>query len=562
MHPFRTRRRQGQTIVIALAICLTAAAGFAAPLPIAQIDKGKIQGAFTTDGQIISFKGVPYAAPPVEDLRWKAPQPVAKWRGTRPAVDFGSHCIQSATYPDMVFRDPGASEDCLTLNLWAPAQIKHGGLPVMVWIYGGGFVAGGSSEARQDGEALARRGVVVVSMNYRLGVFGFLALPELAAESGHGASGNYGLMDQAAALLWVKRNVAQFGGDPNNITIFGESAGSSSVSALMASPLSKDLIAKAIGESGAAFSGPTRSFPPHQSVEGEAATWAEHVFATSRVFYLRTVKAEEILAAALSKTAPLPPKFAPVVDGYFLPDSVPNIFAGGQQAHVPLLAGWNADEVRTRVTDAKVKTTLQSWRAQAQAEFGAKAPTFLAAYPATTDAQAERVAGDYVSDKFIAYSTWAWIEAHARSGASPVYRYRLDLASPGDRYHEPTAGAFHSDDIEYVFGNLESRQSATWRPEDHKLSELMGEYWTNFAKTGNPNAPGLPKWPTYNATGPSVSATSSSGPSFGATPAANASISGTSPGPWQVMHLDATSQAKPDTERPRYVFLDRAWSDH
>ncbi len=221
--------------------------------PRIKTDKGKVEGALTTDGKVAAFKGIPYVAPPVGNLRWQPPQPAAKWSGTRAAKEFGSHCIQSAGYPDMVFHDAGPSEDCLTLNVWTPAGAKHGSLPVMVWIYGGGFVSGSTSENRQDGQFLAHRNVVVVSMNYRLGIFGFFAHPELTAESAHHASGNYGLMDQGAALEWVKRNIAAFGGDPKNITIFGESAGSFAVSSLMASPLTKDLISKAIGESGGAF---------------------------------------------------------------------------------------------------------------------------------------------------------------------------------------------------------------------------------------------------------------------------------------------------------------------
>src|SRR5580704_5052597 len=216
-------------------------------------DKGKVEGSLTTDGKVRAFKGIPFAAPPVGNLRWQPPQPAAKWKDARSAKDFGNHCLQTGGYPDMTFHDPGASEDCLTLNVWTPIDAKPGSLPVMVWIYGGGFNTGGTSENRQDGQFLAHRNVVVVSMNYRLGIFGFYVHPELAAESPHHASGNYGLMDEATAIDWVKHNISAFGGDPGNITIFGESAGSFAVSSLMASPLSRDLISKAIGESGGAF---------------------------------------------------------------------------------------------------------------------------------------------------------------------------------------------------------------------------------------------------------------------------------------------------------------------
>ena len=494
-------------------------------------DKGKVTGTLTTDGKVRAFKGIPYAAPPVGDLRWQPPQPAAKWHGTLATTSFGSHCVQTSTYPDMVFRDPGPSEDCLTLNVWTPANAKPGSLPVMVWIYGGGFVSGGTSEARQDGQFLAHRNVVIVSMNYRLGIFGFFAHPELAAESPHHASGNYGLLDQAAALTWVKQNIRNFGGDPSNITLFGESAGSFAVSSLMASPLSRDLISKAIGESGGAFHSNSLSYPTREKAEQDDATFAQTAFNTSKLADLRKLSTDDLIKAVNAKTTPRPPRFGPDVDGYLLPQSVPDLYAAGLQAHIPLLAGWNADEVRGAVILAHTQPTIASFTAQATADFAARAPDFLAVYPATTDAQSVRSAGDFASDRFIAYSTWAWLEAQVNTGNAPVYRYRLDLGSPGDKFHPASIGAFHSDDIEYVFGTLDSRQQATWRPIDHALSNQIQQYWTNFARTGDPNAPGLPTWPTY-------------------TPTTN----------WQVMHLNANSEAQPDTQRNRYLFLDSVWS--
>jgi para-nitrobenzyl esterase len=500
-----------------------------APLRI-KTDKGEIEGLLTADKQVRAFKGIPYAAPPVGDLRWQPPQPIAKWSHTLSAKDFGSRCLQAVSYNDMIFHDPGASEDCLTLNVWTPAKAKSGTLPVMVWIYGGGFSAGGTSEARQDGQFLAHRDVVIVSMNYRLGIFGFFAHPELTAESSHHASGNYGLLDQTAALNWVRENIAAFGGDPSNVTIFGESAGSMSVSAQMASPIARGLFAKAIGESGGAFPGPRPSFEPREQVEQRDMAFAQTAFHTSSLAELRKLPADTILQAAIAKTTPRPPRFAPDVDGYFLPDSVSNLYAAGHQAHIPLLAGWNADEARGEILHAKTPATVESFTATAQADFGDDAQKFLEVYPATTDAEALISAGDYSSDHFIAYSTWRWLEAQVDTGKSPVYRYRFDLGSPGDTNHPEDVGAFHSDDIEYVFGTLDSRSGATWRPEDRRLSDQIGSYWTNFARTGDPNTPGLPNWPTYNASTQ-----------------------------WQVMHLDATSTAKPDTQRARYLFLKQIW---
>jgi para-nitrobenzyl esterase len=531
MHP----RRLKYTALYTLAVFLMAAAATASaqkPLQIrpVQIDSGKLQGVLTADQKVIAYKGIPFAAPPVGELRWRPPQPVDKWKHVLFARDFGSHCIQSGSYPDMVFHDPGPSEDCLTLNVWAPVAVRPhkksdlGGLPVMVWIYGGGFTTGGTSESRQDGQFLAHRGVIVVSMNYRLGIFGFFAHPELTEESANHTSGNYGLLDQTAAIAWVRRNIAAFGGDRANITIFGESAGSFSVSAQMASPIAKGLFSKAIGESGAAFYSGGLGFQPREQAEQADAVWAEHVFGSSSLFYLRNLTADEMLQKATAKTGQ-PPRFQPIIDGFFLPDSLPHLYAEGKQAHIPVLGGWNANESR-----ANGKPTAAAFTAQAQKEFGADAPGFLSVYPATADAEALQSANDYAGDRFIAYSTWAWLEAQTKTGNAPVYRYFLDLGSPGDRNHSIAQGAFHSDDIEYVFGTLDSRPEMDFRPIDRALSDQMQQYWTNFARSGDPNGTGLPRWLPYSAADD-----------------------------WQVLHLNAAPQSKPDNLRGRDLFLDSQW---
>jgi para-nitrobenzyl esterase len=488
--------------------------------------QGKVEGTLTPDGKVRAFRGIPFAAPPVGDLRWQPPQPPARFHGTLAAKDFGHRCIQTHPFGDMIFHDPGESEDCLTLNIWTPADAKPGKLPVMIWIYGGGFLAGSTSEGRQDGQFLAHRNVIIVSMNYRMGIFGFFVHPELTAESPHHASGNYGLLDQAAAIAWVKQNIRGFGGDPANITLFGESAGSFSVALQMASPLSRNSLAKAIGESGAPFS-LTLPYKALAEREQADAAFARTAYDTDSLPALRKLSAQQVLAGA---TTPGVHPFGPVVDGYFLPIPVPEIYAAGQQAHIPLLAGWNADEARP-APNAPNQPTAASFAAQAAKDFGPDAETFLALYPATTDEEALRSAGDLAGDRFIEYRTWRWLEAQVASGSAPVFRYRLDLGSPGDRYHSAALGAFHSDDIEYVFGTLDARPDAVWRPEDRQLSELMQQYWTNFARTGDPNGPGLPAWPTYSA-----------------------------PNGWQVMHLDRVSQATPDTHRERYLFLERTAS--
>jgi len=492
--------------------------------PQVHTDLGMVEG--RRENGINAFLGIPYAAPPVGELRWKPPMPARKWDGVRKATSFGARCVQGRVYDDMVFRDAGPSEDCLTLNVWAPSDAQ-GKLPVMVWIYGGGFVAGGTSEARQDGSNLAKRGVLVVSMNYRLGVFGFFTHAELAAESGKRAAGNYGLLDQVAALDWVQRNIAAFGGDPGNVTVFGESAGSFSVSALMASPLAKGLFQKAIGESGAAFY--NRGLPFKMLAEREqedqkfAATLGVKTLAA-----LRALAAEKLLATAMRKKGgEFVFKFSPSVDGYFLPEPIPNIFAEGKQNDVPLLGGWNRDEGNSEL-NGNTNPDAAMFKATAAKEFGASAPEFLKLYPGATHAELKRSLQDFNGDDFIAFSTWKWLEAQKGSGKQPVYRYRFDMSLPSRKEPEGL-GAYHSAEIEYVFGQLDSK-NLPWRGEDRVLSELMQKYWTNFARTGDPNGEGLPKWPAY-----------------------------IEEDGWPLLHLDAHPEYGKDNLRPRYKFRDQMW---
>ena len=502
-------------------------AAVAATSQTVKTDKGVVEGEPTADNKVMSFKGVPYAAPPVGKLRWAAPVPAEPWTGVRSARDFGYHCVQSVIYNDMAFHDPGPSEDCLTLNVWTPVGAKPGTLPVMVWIYGGGYSGGGASEGRQDGQFLARRNVVVVSMNYRLGIFGFFAHPELTAESPQRASGNYGLMDQTAAIRWVKDNISAFGGDASNITIFGESAGSFSVSAQMASPLSKDLFQKAIGESGGALGSSRPPDPSREQSEKTDTAFALVTYGTSKLAELRRIPTEDIMRPIMA--AHNAPRFGPDVDGYFLPRPVAEIYAAGAQAHIPLLAGWNAGEGRANVVASGNKFTAAGFAQQAQTDFPGRSAEFLKLYPAASEEQAMNSAVDFAGDKFIAFSTWRWLEAQVATGEAPVYRYYFALGNPGDKFHTAADGAFHSDDIEYVFGALDSRPEALWRPEDRAVSNEIQSYWTNFARTGNPNGPGLLNWPIYG------------------------------PAEWQTMRIDATSAAQPDANRARYLFLDSVW---
>jgi para-nitrobenzyl esterase len=484
----------------------------AAAAPQVKTTSGMVEG--KDEGAVHAFLGIPYAAPPVGDLRWKPPAAVAKWTGVRKATDFGPHCMQGNVYGDMKFRDSGGSEDCLSLNVWVPAEASRAKLPVMVWIYGGGFVAGTSSEARQDGTHLAQQGVVVVSMNYRLGIFGFFVHPELAKESGRNSAGNYGLLDQLAALEWVHDNIAAFGGDPGNVTIFGESAGSFAVSTLMAAAPARGLFQKAIGESGGAFSEvlPTGTLAARETRD---QNWVDSL-STNGLAGLRAMPASAVLDAENKKGAP---RFTPLADGLVLTEPVPATYAAGKQAHVPLLAGWNRDEGAGEGDGM----TAEKWKARAAQLVGEHADEFLTYYPADTDEQAVRSAIDYGSDAFIAFGTWKWIDAHVKTGDAPVYRYHFELAAPTSKFH-PGSFAFHSDDIEYVFGTLDTRPGAVWRPEDRKLSDEMMSYWTNFARTGDPNGTGLPEWPRFDKDG-------------------------------NVQHLDSEITTSPDTTHARYEFL-------
>ena len=441
-------------------------------------EQGKVTGKTINDGKVKAFLGLPYAAPPVADLRWKAPEPAAKWKGERDATKFGAHCAQNHVFDDMVFQDAAPNEDCLFLNVYAPSDASDKSkLPVMFWIHGGGYSGGGSSEPRHNGDFLPLKGVVLVTINYRLGVFGFLATSDLAKE-GNGSAGNYAMMDMVASLQWVKKNIKKFGGDPDNVTIFGESAGSFAVSTLMASPMARGLFQKAIGESGAAFS---------------------DVLPTDTLA-ARETKDDQWVAGLGAK-------------------SLADTYAAGKQAHVPLLAGWNRDEGSFLANGM----TADKWKGMAAGLFKDRSGEFLTLYAGDTDDAAADSAGAYGSDAFIAFGTWKWLEAHRKTGDSSVYRYHFELRATPSKYHAGTF-AFHSDDIEYVFGTLDTRPGFVVRPEDRTLSDQMMSYWTNFARTGDPNGTGLPLWPKYDKDD-------------------------------SLIHLNDPITSGPDTLRPRYEFL-------
>ena len=474
---------------------------------------GLIRGVGQSSSGVRIFRGVPFAAPPVGELRWKAPIAPKPWTGVRQATEFSARCIQAPITSDMVSRSNGISEDCLYLNVWTPARSGKEKLPVFVYIYGGGFTAGDASEPRYDGENIAAQGVVVVTMNYRLGVFGFLSHPDLSRESAYRGSGDYGLLDQSAALKWVSQNISAFGGDPQHVTIGGESAGSISVSGQMASPLSKNLIAGAIGESGSLIG----SLPAVPLAVGEqnGVKFAEALGATS-INQLRALPAYQIYDGARKAGV----RFSVTVDGYFLPKSPAAIYAEGEQAHIPLLAGSNSEEGGAYGVLGHHEPTLENYKQALQKLYGDKADEVFALYPASEDGDSVvSAAQSLASDRFIAFSTGEWMTLATKTGGKPTYYYfysrkRPDLTpeveaafaywqvytDDGVKYPRPAPrGASHSAEIEYALGNLDKNVVYRWTDEDRQLSKEINGYFVNFIKTGDPNGKGLPAWPTFKS---------------------------------------------------------------
>jgi para-nitrobenzyl esterase len=473
------------------------------------------------------YKGIPYAAPPIGPLRWRPPEPVAAWTGVRPTRGFGAHSVQGVVWDDIDLNGAGGSEDCLYLNIWTQAAPGTSSLlPIMVWIHGGGFVVGSGAEPRYDGARLAARGIVVVTVNHRLNALGFLAHPELTQESDHRASGAYGMLDLVAALNWVQRNIAAFGGDPGKVTIAGESAGSIAASALMASPLAKGLFKRVIGESGAMFASPTRAPASLAEAEAEGLDFMRKVGARS-LAELRAASADAILAAAPGLG------FRPIVDGWFLPRSPAEIFAAGEQSDVPLMAGWNKDEgfnfTLLQGDDAK-----RPYVDLARAIFGGRTEEALQHYPDGSPDSVAASARALGGDLGIIHSTWAWIEAQKLTGHADIFRFRFDRAplTPQGWFGERDsrdAGAFHAGELLYVFDNLHAHP---WLIDDadRALARLASSYWVNFVTNGDPNGPGLPRWPSYRSEG----------------------------GP--VMTLDTPHNTGPEEWRERHMFL-RAVAD-
>ena len=492
---------------------------------------------------VVAFKGVPFAAPPVGDLRWREPQPVQNWTGVRKAHKFGPRAMQLPIFGDMNFRSDGVSEDCLYLNVWTPAKTAADRLPVLVYFYGGGLMAGDGSEPRYDGESLARRGIVTLTVNYRLGKFGFFSHPELTKESPHKASGNYGFLDQAAALQWVQRNIAAFGGDPKRVTIAGESAGSYSVSAQMASPLSKGLIAGAIGESGSLLGSPAVALAEAEKLGVEVAT----AIGAKSLAELRAMPAQELLEAT---SKPGLPRFPTTVDGYFFPEPPVAVFLSGRQSKVPLLVGWNSQESGYQGILGKETLTRDNYANAVKRMYGDRADALLKVYSPSTDADVEQVATDMAGDRFIGFSTWRWSDIQAKTGGKPVYRYLYARPRPEMRAEMGNAtanlaggvtrndnaaakrppipkGAVHSAEIEYALGNLPTNRVYDWQPEDYKVSEIMQIFFANFIKTGDPNGLGVPNWPAVESGQPAP-----------------------------VMYINTETKAETEKHRDRYLLLD------
>lgn len=475
------------------ALALAALALMAGPAAaVVRVESGLLQG--VRDGDLTIYKGVPFAAPPVGALRWREPAPVRPWRGVRQANAFAPACMQTGvSMPGET--PPRISEDCLYLNIWAPARAAR--LPVIVWIYGGGFSNGSASMPLYWGDRLARKGAVVVTIAYRVGAFGFLALPELTAESPHRSSGNYGIEDQIAALAWVKRNIAAFGGDPGRVTIAGQSAGAGSVSLLTASPLARGLFQRAIGESGGLFE-PIKLAPGYElaNAEKDGQAFATSIGARS-LAELRALPAATVLAGNRDAVT------HPVIEPYALPASPYEVFAAGRQNDVPTLVGSNANEARSLVANLD-SVKAATFAADIAKSWGPLPPELLAPYPHATDPEAVAARLAFERDLRFGWDDWTWARLQAATGRNPVYYYHFTHAPPfpaGSVY--AGWGPSHFAELWYVFDHLD-QQPWRWTAADRALADAMSSYWVNFARSGDPNGLGLPRWPRFERAGARV----------------------------------------------------------
>jgi carboxylesterase type B len=477
-------------VLVAVAIAMTGGtvpllAAINEPVPT---EAGLVTGVPDRDSSITVYKGVPFAAPPVGELRWRAPQPPLPWQGVRKAEQFGSGCLQVQPQRDV----SSGSEDCLFLNVWTGAAASTERRPVFVWIYGGRFTSGAGSDPLFDGEGLARKGLVAVTMNYRLGVMGFLATPELSQESGHNASGNYGVLDQIACLQWVKKNIAAFGGDPERVTIAGQSAGGASVLLLMSSPLAKGLYHRAIAESRARSLRATM-----QNAERAGVKYAEAHGAHS-LKELRALSWDQLKDGNNGNDPEEGgPLFRPVVDGWVAPLNYRQYYINGLPGNVPVLAGNNLDESGAQ---PQPNAKLEQYLSAARQKYGSMADEYLKLYPAASDAAASVAQNAAARDDSRA-ATFLLTTQGKQAAQGKVFTYFWTHAPPGpDRARR---GAYHESEINYIFNNLYAT-NRPWADDDRKIADTMSSYWANFATTGNPNGQGLPAWPATVARSPVV----------------------------------------------------------
>lgn len=477
--------------------------------PQAQTGNGILEG--INESGIKVFKGVPFAAPPVGNLRWAAPQAVQKWDGIRKADEFGPNPMQENVFGDMMFGTKKMSEDCLYLNIWTPAKTMDEKLPVFIYFNGGGLMAGSGSEPRYAGLSMARRGIVAITANYREGIFGFFAHPQLSKETSYKGSGNYGFLDQAAAIKWVKDNISAFGGDPDRITIMGESAGSMSVSALMASPLTRNLISQAMASSGSVLgSRPVLSLKEAE----EAGVETTKRLGCKSIKDLRALSADELMKRAAVKSVP-----SYNIDNYFFTEQPAETYAKGEQAQVPCLIGNNSSEMVPAYILQGKPATIENLKPIVEKAFNVSADKLLPMYGINTDADIMKLPGyQLAGDIFIAYATWKWMDVQQQTCSKPVYRYvfcrpRPDMVIKNkeaglaggvqDKKSDAPAtpkipGAIHSADIEYEMGNLSTNNVFAWNADDYAVSDIFESYYANFIKTGNPNGLGLPEWTPIN----------------------------------------------------------------
>ncbi|MDV4150854.1 carboxylesterase family protein [Clostridium sp. AL.422] len=475
---------------------------------------GLVSGFYNKDKTVREFTGIPYAAPPVGELRWKSPQPAKSWDGVRQLDHFSDAAMQSKSLPifskylglalgtDELLKNSSikynekVSEDCLYLNVWSSAKSSNERLPVIVYIHGGSFVYGSGSMDVYNGENMAKKGVVFVNINYRLGIFGFMAHPELTKESEYNSSGNYGILDQIAALQWVKNNISEFGGDPDNVTIAGESAGAGSVNILMASPLAKGLFHRAIAESGAFFSSESRESggnPERKLSEAEKdGVEIQKSLEKTSISDMREMSAKDLLKLSKNQT------IVPNIDGYVLPDTVYKIFKEGNQNDVPILVGSNSDEgsLLTLPWPATATVSADKFKDIVAKRYGSLADELLKLYPADSNNKAVESQVKISTDHLFTWQMNTWAKLQSKTGKSKAYYYYFDKVQPGpSRFKE--LGAYHSAEISYAYNNLD-KIDLPYTEIDKKLSDIMSSYWINFATTGNPNGQSLPTWREYN----------------------------------------------------------------